>query len=660
MSALKVWSLAVVLFSITGVSAYASSALDTNFQITVPPYWKNLSTDSRIGVYKNERSRSNEIVVAHAFERKNFNDTHFENLHKRLKNLSEIRSSFMSQFGLGEYTILAAEKKALFKSRFRSTQIIQSRYVGLNGLEVQVLERHYWSNSMIYVVTYMLEAPALNNRSRAEIALNFFNPIGSKDRKPSSETVSSEPVFDNDPKSKRAAAVQPSPIHDLDMSDVKNQKRCESVPENKRRQPTDPSFLSHFDKIWGTRKGCFLGGVDFVKDILNLIALPFKGLWAGTKYTIGAMSTTLYKEYHDQVNATMSTIAAEVLKNPKVFAKRMASETYNAISKSVGDVWYCYDLEAQVRVGCRVLADLAAGGLLLKVILRLPLEAAEMARVSASSKRALSTELSKDEPHSQRKLASFSQSGAPNQKLSETISDSAPEGQPPRGKAQSSVLLADSKSSAPAKRSSGSHSPHEERAAAKNSRRALVENGTMLAVWRRPLSKLQSEQLTRRLQSDSALNHEYQLIVANMERLVESGSKSVSPSLQDKLMSNINKAIANLGEGESLNVGLFNELLDRAAKSKTGSSHARSALHDLKAQTELLRYVNAQSGKTLRDKLEKFLARVSLELKRVSVSEAQKLKTCLSPNRAVTLNELRASTQICLNDGPREKSRQRF
>jgi ribosomal protein S18 acetylase RimI-like enzyme len=109
-------------------------------------------------------------------------------------------------------------------------------------------------------------------------------------------------------------------------------------------------------------------------------------LWSTIKGLVGAVYSgaqfvnPLNPQYRDQVFASTGALVAEFKKNPGAFAERAAAELWTALKKSAGSFFVCLKTEEQIRTVCNLGATLIPGGVLAKMMLKIPLSAAEASR----------------------------------------------------------------------------------------------------------------------------------------------------------------------------------------------------------------------------------------------------------------------------------------
>ncbi len=181
------WSLVLRSISFGVGTVLCASSYGQVFKVNVPHYWKKISIDENNFIYENTRTTRHERVILQSFGRMD-GQGEFEDVStEKRAEITEARAKFMKLLGLGNFNILEMEMKFLPRSKFKKMQIIHSQFRGLGGTQMQSLERQYVNSHRMFIVTYLVEAPALNNRHSAQTALDYFEPIyAMRSREPAS------------------------------------------------------------------------------------------------------------------------------------------------------------------------------------------------------------------------------------------------------------------------------------------------------------------------------------------------------------------------------------------------------------------------------------------------------------------------------------------
>ncbi len=168
----------------------ASGSQAENFKITAPPAWQNVETTSDSHIYKNIRSKNQQYVMTRTIAIEPKYITTFQKLiHNQIPNVAKARERLLSKLGVFNYSINAHELRKLKNSSFSEMFVLQSRFNGYRGEEVQVLERQYLNGNQLFQTLYFEESPALNNRIYAENVLDNFKPIYQSSRAPASNEL---------------------------------------------------------------------------------------------------------------------------------------------------------------------------------------------------------------------------------------------------------------------------------------------------------------------------------------------------------------------------------------------------------------------------------------------------------------------------------------
>ncbi len=350
-------------------SLFAVQAIAGPFQVKAPQYWKNQSQEPQYTVYTNSRSPKNaETVTTLVFTRASQNDEFQANLHTvPHADLAKVRNSYMRTLGITNYTVLDIKKVELPKSKFKFMQVIQSRFRDLKGREVQMLERQYISGRRMFVVSYLVDDVALNDRPRAERALDFFKPAESGREPAASEVVGAQET--QAPQQEEKFEPEPGVKYkDLDMTKPENVELCRTVDESVRRKPTEDTFVNFLADQLKIRRGCVIG---VAQNLWGVITMPFKFIgWLDQVTSLGK------SEARDQAIATVSSVAAEIKKDPAEFAMKIVNSKIGAALNEY-NVWGCYTNEEKARKICEVAANLIPTGLFFAALAKGPMSVAD-------------------------------------------------------------------------------------------------------------------------------------------------------------------------------------------------------------------------------------------------------------------------------------------
>lgn len=359
--------------------------LAADFQVTAPPQWKLIDSDGDgLRLYKNSQSKANESVTIHSFQMEYPERGAHLVLHERAKELTELRRRFMINFGIQDFAVIAMERRKSTNPGFGYMQVIQSSFIDIEGRDVQALERQFLRNGKLFVITYLIDSPALNNRERAEQVLDLFQPqTNSHGRDPaaaaevlsrigSSAARAGVSTYGSDAFSSR----------DLDMRDPRNQTLCKDVPAERKRSESDQTFMGVLDNTVKAPANCFLGTVDnfvnFVKGTVSLMT------------SAGKYLNPFNSIYRDQVNASVGAVVAAFAKDKSGFMKKAGGALYDFIAKQVGETFYCLKPSEQVRAICDFATNFVPLGSMAKLVTKsAPMAGEELAKLARGAREAV-------------------------------------------------------------------------------------------------------------------------------------------------------------------------------------------------------------------------------------------------------------------------------
>ena len=387
---------------LSGVVGFAAS-----FKVGTAGSWKLSSQSGDNAIYKNLQSDTNERIVLQVLPALASDRQLFSNLD--LKKLTLVREKFLNRVGIGNYTALAVETAQAKDPRFKIYAQIDSIYRDFSNHDVQMIERQFVGNGKMYVISYMMDGRAINDRKRANRVLDYFQPLWNTvnqsqiefDRLPlvpggcKSLIATGLQYFSNEAyagelaPALRAAALSwhessntsslVSSEYEREMSDDEIAQNCKDVPPEKRRKASDDSFQGQIGTFINMPGSCLVGvaqgawdmakgAVGAAREILVIQAQMLKLMYDG--------------EYRSEVISSAGMIASEVNKAPKDFAMRMGKVLVDEIKKYAGETFPCLKPAEQAKAICNFASNLLVGGYLAKVLTKVPLAAEEASKVA--------------------------------------------------------------------------------------------------------------------------------------------------------------------------------------------------------------------------------------------------------------------------------------
>ena len=384
----------LIRFAMTFSLLATSVAFAAPFKVKAPASWKDVSTEKDLRIYENTKSKANhEVITTLVAKRLIKDDAVFANMDsKSISEIQKVRGDVLSRLGLHNYTLLDIQKVELPKSKFKFMQVLQSRYRNAKGIEVQMLERQYIGPDVQYTITYLVEAPALNERAKAERYLNFFNPnedarqVASVDpidlpsemegnRTPAAVSEVISPNNTAPPTTNAQAPKTEAPdkldkkaeIPAFDITKPENQELCKDVPEEHKRKPGEATVA---ERGGAFMLGCLGKGIIWDNTVGLVIGVAQLG-WSAVSGTAKALNP-FDSTYRDQLISTAGAVGYEAYKDPAEFGKRLLSGIWTMIKGIEGKPFDCYNNTEQWRKICNVgvaVATLGTGALV-KIALR--------------------------------------------------------------------------------------------------------------------------------------------------------------------------------------------------------------------------------------------------------------------------------------------------
>lgn len=349
------------------------------FQVKAPVTWQRiLAEGEEKQIYFNTQSKQNERVVlqVEAISAAQSDADGLTSLRKA--EFSRNRAEFFASVGLHGYSVFDIETRKRKPARTRSLTVVHSHYHDLRGRDVQMVERFYVASHRLYTVTYLIDAPALNNVARSEFAMDQFQPVPVNGREPASETIAGVTSTERPPPLKSSAA---NGITELDMSTPANQRRCAEFCKDepdKCRKPGEPTYeeslkeVSMLNKGWGCLVGLKDGALGIAEGVFETVAFAWN-------YGKSWLTDGVYKA---EVHAAVGAVAAELIKEPVAFSERLAGALFSFLGTQLGDFFYCANTQEQWRQICDLGTNMIPAGIVVKLAMKIPLVAKEVAALS--------------------------------------------------------------------------------------------------------------------------------------------------------------------------------------------------------------------------------------------------------------------------------------
>ena len=386
------------------------------FKIEAAGNWNLVSKNGDNAIYKKSKSKENERIVLQVLPAKARDQQLLS--HLDLKKLTFVREKFLNRVGIGNYTALSVEMGPAKDLRFKNYTEIESIYRDFKNQDVQMIERQFVAHGAMYVISYMIDGVAVD-RKHARALLDLFQPLwNSENRVQNDFQFESLPFVSGACKSLVAtgfryfsaeayaagelaeplrsaalswhnssnSAMLASSTYEFGMSEDEIAQKCKDVSPEKRRKASDDTFQGQIGTFVNAPGSCLVGVAKAAWEIA-------KGAVNATRdiFVIqGKMLKLMYDgEYRLEVESSAGAFVSEIEKAPKDFAKRMAEELGASALKYVGETFPCLSPAEQTKVICNLASNLLSGGLLAKVMTKVPLAAQEAGQVEKYAHEAL-------------------------------------------------------------------------------------------------------------------------------------------------------------------------------------------------------------------------------------------------------------------------------
>jgi len=326
---LLAFNILILLFA----AVWASKGYGANFKVHAPSFWKSIDRYDSSEIFANTRSLHSEMVTVETLE---VTPEDIQNLNRQnTQGLTTTRRTFMDRMGLKNYLAHKIESRNSFSNKY--TQI-ESSFHDLKGRDVQMVERQFLKGGRLFVVTYLVDLPALNDQKHLEQILDNFVP--------NSESALESLMQQLAPKAFAAEVANGASAGGQNVA---------STPS-----------ASH-SSISELAKACMVGVKDNLQEVVKSTLAT---IWKSKEYALNT-------QYRTQVNAMVSIVVGQFRKNPSEFIERVVIQVASAAKKSVRDFFERLTPAEKASTVCKLSTDLLAAGLLGKIMLNASLAATE-------------------------------------------------------------------------------------------------------------------------------------------------------------------------------------------------------------------------------------------------------------------------------------------
>lgn len=390
---------------------YAFAESTPNFVITLPAAWQRLELPkTATQVFKNSRSNRGEVIVANFMSYPVASKMQANQLVALQESISKIREKYLRGLAIGGYTIHSMELEPSTNPEFQGIITIEASYRGMNGQDVQTVERQYLNPRKMLQVVYSIEAADLGDRSRIKFMLDNLRPrsAGSRsvgfrlgewligDVASANESVKSEAsTAPGTQKSGEETDVKITEAKKPAASEVKD--ICDDLKDPALKGSESDKDLSQVEVM----KICGAELKNLVKEIASTIwnaELPVADLKQTARATY-QFGKDVYRYATDSAfqaeKNTAAFAAIEAAKDPAKLVKQAFNGFYNYLSKT-DPPFICYKPEKQIQMLCNFIGSIGAAkaaSLMMKVGTKGVIAKAEGDELTAAAKKAREAEV---------------------------------------------------------------------------------------------------------------------------------------------------------------------------------------------------------------------------------------------------------------------------
>ena len=227
-------------------AAHASGPLESHsvqehFKISLPSHWKKADLRFDGALYANTRAKNRQILIVRSVDLGQTTSlAYYEAMEKHAGAIAVGREKLLYKLRIGRFTLLEKNRVRAKNPKFGDMIVLNSRFDGLLGSEVQMIERQYVANQRLYQVAYFEESPAITDRAAVNRVLDTCEPIYKPNRVPANNEV----LSGTDRKVVRCPGCAGDPLPDPGSLwwYKRDDPRCSKVKPEDRPGPNGESF----------------------------------------------------------------------------------------------------------------------------------------------------------------------------------------------------------------------------------------------------------------------------------------------------------------------------------------------------------------------------------------------------------------------------------
>jgi hypothetical protein len=136
-----------VLFAFLALGSWARA---DEFEVTAPKNWQVISKAENGTIYKNMKSKHNQVIVTQKVQSSKPGVTTVNQIINAIQGIRDAREAQLELFGLHDLTIMGVEQVPVTMHENIESLQIESSYRGVMNQTVQAVEYKYFAGSAVY------------------------------------------------------------------------------------------------------------------------------------------------------------------------------------------------------------------------------------------------------------------------------------------------------------------------------------------------------------------------------------------------------------------------------------------------------------------------------------------------------------------------------
>lgn len=365
-----------ILATLTVLPWHRSVALESEFQINLPPLWRTVSKSESAHLFENTHSKGEYLYIG-VTDVDRFDWPQY--LSQNIRTVSSKRATALKTFGLYHYTIDQHQSRPNASKGFKTFNQLNSHFTGIAGDPFRSIERQFFFQKKLYLISYTKKTSDILNTTKVDDLLNRIHPKLPR-RFPLSdfsETASNPSAGTTDCDRCEETAATPKLPEQIRMpgsAASSSDSLCKDVPASQRRKPDENTFgldaaIDHCvaDSTWLSKVAKTNRALSSGKTLTpqGSLVLPSLAMFYAMAKPFDHLVN--FKKTANEVKTSVGSMASAFADNPKGYAKLLAINAYKGATQASEKYFKCYNRTVQMSKLCELMVEASAGAGSLKL-----------------------------------------------------------------------------------------------------------------------------------------------------------------------------------------------------------------------------------------------------------------------------------------------------